>query len=171
MSKKRETKLLTLWIVGACLLQTVSLSAGQTGDLAITRISHSLIFLPSLDSDPNRVDGIIDASFFIPPLGEVPQDAAVRFNLEAENGTRYPLLVSIPGQYQEGDTLHIRGVNPSVGVQRDVSLRIPRELVEQLRGRYDTPVSFKVYGMLLTPFEKEQHLVDISIMDLLPRYK
>lgn len=158
-------------IAGLAIMSATTLSAQQKGGVALMKLAHRLVFLPPLNGDNNHQDGIIEASIEVPPLGSQPEDSAVKFYLEGENGDRHPLIVSIPGTENDGDTLYVKEVNPSVGVQLDVSMRISQGLTHTLRGRYDSPASFKLFAKMISPVEGEYYLGDVMILDIPQKYQ
>ncbi len=148
-----------------------NLSAQENAEIQALRIGHTLIFLPPLKEDPNNIDGHIDITIQIPPLGNSPQRAALIFYLREKNGRQVPLLVSIPGVEKEGNTLNLRNVDPAIGAEVDVSLKLGNSLIKKLRGRYNKPVKFKLYVELREPFQQTYFLRNVKILDIHPKYK
>lgn len=158
-------------MAGLTILSATPLSAQQTGSVVLKRLAHRLVFLPPLNGDNNQQDGVIEASIEVPPLGSQPEDAAAKFYLESENGEKYPLIVSIPGSQNDGDTLYVKEVNPSVGVQLDVSMKLSQGLTQTLRGQYVAPTSFKLFAHMTSPVDGEYFLGEVMIMDIPQRYQ
>ena len=170
-NRSKTWKLVVSLIAGLAILSATTLSAQQKGGVTLMRLAHRLVFLPQLSGDNNHHDGAIEASIEVPPLGSQSADAAAKFHLEGENGDRYPLAVSIPGAENKGNTLYVKDVNPSVGVQLDVSMKISKGLINSLRGRYDSPASFKLFAEMIFPVEGEYYLGDVMILDIPPKYQ
>ncbi len=111
-------------------------------------------------------DGRVELSIQISPGKEAQAEVPLRFGLELREGMYADLLVWDSERQQFADILMVYDVGPELEKSVALTLLLPSELIERLKGNIDTSETFKIVSWMEDTPDIKVGVSDLMVVEL-----